>query len=78
MRIRVEKSSFVFVSISLYQGSWSLGSIVYSTYEKTDNIPGVSDEYSKSIRVKANSKRSVYLRADHRGRPTHIRISSVR
>lgn len=76
--LRNKNNYDVDVTISLYQDSWSLGSIVYSDYENSDRVTGVSDNYSRTIRVKANSMRSVYLRADHRGRPTHIRINSVR
>ena len=76
--LRNKNNYDVNVSVGLYQGKWGNGSIVYSSYENTDRIPGVSDEFSKSIRVKANSMRTVYLRGVSRGRPTHIQISSVR
>lgn len=75
--LRNKNNYDVNVTISLYQDGWSLGEIIYSEYENSDRIPGVSDNYSTTIRVKANSIRSVYLKADHRGRPTHIRINSV-
>ena len=78
VELRNKNNYDVIVNVSLYQGSWSEGRIIYSDLTKGDRIPGVSDEYSSDIRVKANSIRRVCLRADHSGRPTHIRISSVR
>lgn len=75
--LRNKNNYDVVVTIGLYQGSWSLGEIIYSDYEKSDYISGVSDRWSTSIRIKANSMRSVYLKAEHRGRPTAIRINSV-
>ena len=78
VELRNKNNYDVIVNVSLYQGSWSEGRIIYTDLTKGDRIPGVSDEYSSDIRVKANSIRRVCLRADHSGRPTHIRISSVR
>lgn len=78
VQIRNRNNYDVSVRIGLYQGSWSDGEIIYSDGEQSDYIPGVSDRYSKSIIVKANSIRTVYLRGDSRGRPTNIRITSVR
>lgn len=78
VQLRNKNNYDVNVTVGLYQGSWSCGKIIYSDGERSDYISGVSDNYSTSIRVKANSMRKVYLRADSRGRPTHIRISSVR
>ena len=78
VQIRNKNNYDVIVRIGLYQGSWSDGRIVYYDREWSDSYPGVSDDNSSSIRVKANSIRTVYLRADHRGRPTNVRITSVR
>ena len=78
VQIRNRNNYDVSVRIGLYQGSWSDGEIIYSDGERSDYIPGVSDSYSKSIIVKANSIRTVYLRGESTGRPSNIRITSVR
>ena len=78
VQLRNKNNYDVNVTVGLYQGKWSNGKIIYNGREQSDYIPGVSDDYSTTIRVKANSIRTVYLKADSRGRPTNIRISSVR
>jgi len=78
VQLRNKNSYEVVVRVGLYQGSWSDGRIVYYENEWSDHYSGVSDDNSTSIRVKANSIRTVYLRGEHRGRPTNVRITSVR
>ena len=78
VQLRNKNNYDVNVTVGLYQGKWSDGKIIYNGSEQSDYISGVSDNYSTTIRVKANSIRTVYLKADSRGRPTNIRISSVR
>ena len=75
--IRNKNNYDVDVIIELYRGKWDEGRITYTDLHRGDRIPGVSDERSTTIRVKANSMRKVYLSSGGSGRPTAIRISSV-
>lgn len=78
VQLRNRNNYDVIVTVSLFQDGWSDGEIIYSDGERSEYLPGVHDDYSTSIKLKPNSIRKVYLKADGRGRPTHIRIKSVR
>lgn len=77
VQIRNKNNYDVIVHIDFYQKKWYVGRIIYSDYERSDRLPGVSDEFKEDIKVPANSIRTVYLKTSGSGRPTHVRILSV-
>lgn len=77
LKLRNRNNYDVDVKIKMYQGGWRDTRITYA-HSGTDYISGVDDNVSSTIRIKANSIRSVNLCGkQYGGRPTGFRISAV-